>query len=71
MVECEDCGDEVKRRFTCFHCGQYICGWCWNHIHGCGPGHKRSECKDYRSYLKHGKKWVERLRARGEVVAHA
>ncbi len=44
MTACEDCGDEVIRRFCCFHCGLYICPWCWDHVHRCEPGHSRAEC---------------------------
>jgi len=32
---CEDCGDEMlTRRIRCPHCGQLVCGWCYNHVHG-------------------------------------
>lgn len=33
MPKCEDCGEEVKRRFKCPKCLKLICSWCWNHIH--------------------------------------
>ena len=64
MTECESCEDDCKRRITCFHCGEKVCPHCWHHIHSCEPGHKRSECRDYRRYLKYGQEWIRRLRAR-------
>lgn len=33
MKLCDDCGDETGRRKKCPHCGQMVCGWCWNHVH--------------------------------------
>lgn len=63
-MECEDCGERCKRRITCFHCGDLVCPRCWHHAHGCGPGHRQSECRDYRAYLKYGKEWIRRLRVR-------
>ena len=33
MPECEDCGDEARRRTRCPNCGKLICGWCYNHVH--------------------------------------
>jgi hypothetical protein len=71
---CEDehCGDETPyRRFRCWHCGLLVCGWCWNHIHRCEPGHKRSECRDLAHYRRYGRRWIERLRARKEVAKAA
>jgi hypothetical protein len=66
MADCEDedCGEESPRRFRCYHCGLFVCGWCWHHVHGCEPGHKKSECRDFKRYLKYGKEWIRRLRAR-------
>lgn len=35
--ECEDCGDAIgadERRRRCPNCGQLVCGWCMNHVHG-------------------------------------
>ncbi len=34
MKECEDCGEECRRRYRCPYCGLLICGWCQNHVHG-------------------------------------
>lgn len=52
MRECEDCEDEVKgRRLRCYHCGLLVCGWCWGHVHGCGPSHTRAECRDYQKAM--------------------
>jgi hypothetical protein len=66
MADCEDedCGEESSRRVRCFHCGLLVCGWCWHHVHGCEPGHKKAECSDYRRYLQYGREWIRRLRAR-------
>lgn len=33
MTECEDCGDECKRRTRCKGCGLLVCRWCKHHIH--------------------------------------
>lgn len=33
LPECEDCGDEQKRRTRCKHCGLLVCTWCLHHIH--------------------------------------
>jgi hypothetical protein len=44
MTECERCGDECKRRKLCYHCGHYVCGWCWRHECSCKPGHKPERC---------------------------
>lgn len=33
MTECEDCGDEVKRRTKCANCWLKVCGWCKHHVH--------------------------------------
>jgi hypothetical protein len=46
MTECEDCGEECRRRTRCHHCGQLVCPWCWHHVHGCQPNHSREECWD-------------------------
>jgi hypothetical protein len=54
MPDCEECGEEVRRRVWCWHCGRYVCPWCWHHIHGCGPSHTRAECKHYQSYTSQG-----------------
>lgn len=32
--ECEDCGEECKRRTRCKHCGRLVCGYCRHHFHG-------------------------------------
>lgn len=49
FLACEDCGeDPYGRRIQCVHCGLYICGWCWHHVHGCGPGHATAQCRDRR-----------------------
>lgn len=32
--ECEDCGDEAKRRTRCPRCRKLVCSWCWGHVHG-------------------------------------
>lgn len=66
---CEDCGERViGRRKLCWHCGKYVCGWCWGHVHQCEPGHSKKECRDFQRYKRHGKQWIARLRARGEIV---
>jgi len=64
FCEDEDCEDESPRRVLCFHCGLYVCGWCWHHVHGCEPGHKKAECRDYKRFLQYGKEWIRRLRTR-------
>lgn len=71
MAECEDkdCGDESCRRVRCYHCGLLVCGWCWHHVHGCEPGHKRVDCKSLKAYNKFGAEWIKRLRARMAIVA--
>lgn len=40
MKECQDCGDQVKRRTRCKNCGLLVCRWCYHHIHkiGTAPG---------------------------------
>ena len=66
MPKCEDedCGDEVKRRVLCFHCGIRVCGWCWKGIHRCEPGHQRADCRDLRAYRRYGKAAILRRRSR-------
>lgn len=56
MPECEDdgCGEETRRRVRCFHCGLYVCPWCWHHKHGCGPSHTKAECRHYQAYISRG-----------------
>lgn len=62
MKECEDCGDIVKRRIRCYHCGLLVCGWCWNHVHRCEPGHKKENCYSFKAYKKYGQKVIKQLR---------
>ncbi len=64
MTTCEDCGEEVRRRILCYHCGDLVCLWCWHHVHGCGPGHGTAECNSLKRYRKYGRPWIRRLRAR-------
>lgn len=33
MRECEDCGEECKRRRRCNRCGKLVCAWCSHHVH--------------------------------------
>ena len=33
MVECEECGEECKRRTRCKSCGEMRCGYCLHHFH--------------------------------------
>jgi len=47
MIVCEDCGEAAKRRKQCFHCGLYVCSWCWHHCHQCWPGHTRERCRNW------------------------
>lgn len=63
MSVCEDCGDSVRRRFRCFHCGLFVCRWCWHHVHQCEPGHRRDDCTDLRKYKRLGARLLDRLRA--------
>ena len=65
---CEDCGDPVERRRTCWHCGRKVCGYCWQHKHRCEPGHTVKECRDLRQYMLYGKQWIARLRARAGLT---
>jgi hypothetical protein len=51
VSECERCGDECKRRVLCYHCGHYVCAWCWGHECQCEPGHSRKHCIQL-NYLK-------------------
>jgi hypothetical protein len=44
MTECERCGEECKRRRLCFHCGHYVCSYCWHHECECMPGHRPENC---------------------------
>ena len=63
MKICEDCGDECKRRMRCWHCGLFVCPWCWGHVHRCEPGHKRDECRHLKIYKKYGDNgYLERVR---------
>ena len=70
MPDCEDsdCGEEVRRRVLCYHCGLLVCPWCWHHLHGCQPGHTRSECWDYKKYRRYGRARIKRLRARQKLA---
>ena len=70
MPDCEDsdCGEEVRRRVLCYHCGLLVCPWCWHHSHGCQPGHRKSECRDYKKYRRYGRPWIKRLRARQRLA---
>lgn len=65
MPECEDknCGDEAQRRVLCYHCGLYVCPWCFHHVHGCEPGHRRVECRSLKAFRQHGWSFIQRLRA--------
>lgn len=53
MRECDDCGEETSRRKRCWHCGQFVCPYCWHHVHACEPGHSRVECEDLRRLELH------------------
>ena len=33
MTECQDCGEECKRRTRCKRCKLLVCGWCLHHVH--------------------------------------
>lgn len=33
MTQCEDCGEDCKRRTRCPRCGKLVCRWCYHHIH--------------------------------------
>lgn len=44
VCERENCEEETKRRKLCYHCGRYVCMWCWHHVCGCEPGHKPERC---------------------------
>jgi hypothetical protein len=48
MKECDDCGEATRRRTRCWHCGQFVCRYCWHHEHACAPGHTRGACEDLR-----------------------
>ena len=48
MRECDDCGEYAKRRRRCWHCGFFVCIYCWHHIHCCEPGHTKAECESLR-----------------------
>ena len=52
-----------QRRRWCFHCGGFICGYCWHHQHQCAPSHAVTKCWSLRAYQKFGKHWRKRLRA--------
>lgn len=65
---CEDCGGHERRRVLCFHCGMYVCRWCWNHKHQCQPGHSKQECRDWARYKRLGMDWIKRLRARRATI---
>lgn len=62
MTECEDCGEKVRRRIRCFHCGLLVCSWCWGHVHRCEPGHKKENCRSYKYYKKYGMPLIKQLR---------
>lgn len=65
MVQCEDkkCEEEVRRRVLCYHCGLYVCRWCWHHVHGCEPGHRKEDCRSLKAYRQQGQALIKRLRA--------
>jgi hypothetical protein len=44
MTECEDCGEQTKRRIKCHHCDLLVCSFCYSHIHCCEPSHSRKDC---------------------------
>lgn len=71
--ECDSCGEDIpqgQRRRRCWHCGQWVCGYCWHHEHACEPGHSKKECSDLatlqRLTASHGRgvarEYLERLR---------
>lgn len=66
MTICEDfgCGNECLRRIQCVHCGLYICGWCWHHVHGCEPGHKPKDCIHRKLTKARGKVLLKGVRDR-------
>ena len=72
MTTCDGCGEMVRRRRRCWHCGQFVCGYCWHHEHACEPGHAKADCTDLavlvRVKARHGEKaarnLLDRLRAR-------
>jgi hypothetical protein len=44
--DCDSCGEVVPRRRRCWHCGQWVCPYCWHHEHKCEPGHTKADCED-------------------------
>lgn len=67
MTECERCGDEVKRRKLCWHCGHYVCSRCWYYECRCQPGHRPENCIQLKTLKRYGRDWylkqvVARLR---------
>lgn len=64
MSICEDCREDCRRRKVCWHCGFYVCGYCWNHIHGCEPDHEKKDCKSLWNFRKFGQEWLNRIRER-------
>lgn len=51
-MECDDCAEEVPRRKRFWHCGMFVCPYCWHHTHCCEPNHSKEECKDLRDIKK-------------------
>lgn len=66
MSTCEDvgCDNECARRIQCVHCGLYVCGWCWNHVHGCEPGHSPKDCIQRKLVKSKGKTFLSKVRER-------
>jgi hypothetical protein len=70
VKDCERCCDEAKRRILCYHCGHYVCGWCWHHECRCEPGHSRATCIHFKQLKKMGRNWyLKNVVARLRVAA--
>jgi len=69
-MNCEDCGTPASHWSVCWHCGRIVCRQCWP-AHRCEPDHRRSDCRSFAAWMRHGSVYIARLRARREAVAEA
>lgn len=63
---CDECEEEMEprqRRRWCFHCGGFVCAYCWHHQHQCAPQHSLTDCWSWRAYQKYGMAYRKRLRS--------